>query len=217
MSIFKGAGVAITTPFLANGEVDYDTFKEQIEYQVNNGTDAIIVCGTTGEGSTLTDEEHKECIRFCVERVAGKKPVIAGTGSNDTAYALDLTKYACDVGVDGVLIVTPYYNKSISQLYAFAFKYSDKHREEISKFTKFDELEAYLRQQNLLPEFVRFAAPHLGNPSSDVLKKSGDDLNRLLIAYIMRQCKDENYFYQEFNSSDKTYQKGLEVLRNQLK
>lgn len=113
--------------------------------------------------------------------------------------------------------VTPYYNKSISQLYAFAFKYSDKHREEISKFTKFDELEAYLRQQNLLPEFVRFAAPHLGNPSSDVLKKSGDDLNRLLIAYIMRQCKDENYFYQEFNSSDKTYQKGLEVLRNQLK
>ena len=109
--------------------------------------------------------------------------------------------------------ITPYYNRSISQLYAFAFKYSDKHREEISKFTKFNELEAYLRQQNLLPEFVRFAAPQLGQPSPAVLKKSGDDINRLLIAYIMRQCKDENYFYQEFNSSDKTYQKGLDVLR----
>lgn len=112
--------------------------------------------------------------------------------------------------------ITPYYNKSISQLYAFAFKYSDKHREQISKFTKFEDLEQHLRQQNLLPDYVTFATPQLGRPTSNELKKSGDDLNRLIIAYIMRQCKDENYFYQEFNSSDKTYLKGLEVLRGMI-
>lgn len=109
--------------------------------------------------------------------------------------------------------VSAYYNKSISQLYAFAFKYSDKHRDQISKFTKFAELEEYLSKQNLLPEFINFATPTLGRPTSTELAKSGNDLSRLLIAYIMRQCKDENYFYQEFNSSDKTYQKGLEVLQ----
>ncbi len=112
--------------------------------------------------------------------------------------------------------VSSYYNRSISQLYSFAFKYSDKHREQISKFTSFAELEAYLRLQNLLPEFIRFAAPQLGQPTAAELKKSSNDLNKLLIAYIMRQCKDENYFYQEFNSGDKTYQKGLEVLQDYL-
>ena len=112
--------------------------------------------------------------------------------------------------------VSAYYNKSISQLYSFAFKYSDKHREQISKFSKFAELEQYLRQQNLLPEFINFATPQLGKPTPTELRKSGDDLSRLLIAYIMRQCKDENYFYQEFNSNDKTYLKGLEVLQQNL-
>lgn len=110
--------------------------------------------------------------------------------------------------------ISAYYNKSISQLYAFAFKYSDKHREQISKFSSFTELEQYLRQQNLLPEFITFATPQLGKPTPTELRKSGDDLNRLIIAYIMRQCKDENYFYQEFNSSDKTYLKGLDVLKS---
>lgn len=112
MSIFKGAGVAITTPFLANGEVDYDTFKEQIEYQVNNGTDAIIVCGTTGEASCLSHEEHLDCIKFCVEVVNKRIPVIAGTGSNCTETAIYLSTEAEKYGVDGLLVVTPYYNKA---------------------------------------------------------------------------------------------------------
>ena len=112
MSIFKGAGVAITTPFLANGEVDYDTFRDQIEYQIQNGTDAIIVCGTTGEASCLSHEEHLDCIKFCVEVVNKRNPVIAGTGSNCTQTAIYLSTEAEKYGVDGLLVVTPYYNKA---------------------------------------------------------------------------------------------------------
>ncbi|MCI7804124.1 MAG: 4-hydroxy-tetrahydrodipicolinate synthase [Oscillospiraceae bacterium] len=92
--------------------MNYDGFAENIEYQIKNGTDAIIVCGTTGEASTMTDEEHIECIRFCVEKTAGRVPVIAGTGSNDTKYAVELSKVAQEKGADGLLLVTPYYNKA---------------------------------------------------------------------------------------------------------
>ena len=110
-TIFTGAGTAIVTPLTADG-VDYDTFGRLIDWQIAEGIDAIVVAGTTGEASTLTDDEHKEVIRYCVERVAGRVPVVAGTGSNDAAYAIELTKYACEVGVDGVLLVTPSYNKA---------------------------------------------------------------------------------------------------------
>ena len=110
-TIFTGAAVAIVTPF-KNNQVDYESLATLIERQIENSTDAIVICGTTGESSTLTDEEHKECIRFCVEKTAGRVPVIAGTGSNDTDYAISLSKYACEVGVDGLLLVTPYYNKA---------------------------------------------------------------------------------------------------------
>lgn len=110
-TIFTGAAVAIVTPFKNNG-VDYESLAALIERQIENSTDAIVICGTTGESSTLTDEEHKECIRFCVEKTAGRVPVIAGTGSNDTDYAISLSKYACEVGADGLLLVTPYYNKA---------------------------------------------------------------------------------------------------------
>lgn len=110
-TVFTGAATAIITPMKENG-VDYEAFAKLIEFQIDNGIDAIVVCGTTGEASTLTDEEHKECIRFCVEKVAGRVPVIAGTGSNDTAYAIELTQYACEVGADAILLVTPYYNKA---------------------------------------------------------------------------------------------------------
>ncbi len=110
-TIFTGAAVAIVTPF-KNYQVDYESLAALIERQIENSTDAIVICGTTGESSTLTDEEHKECIRFCVEKTAGRVPVIAGTGSNDTDYAISLSKYACEVGVDGLLLVTPYYNKA---------------------------------------------------------------------------------------------------------
>jgi len=110
--IFKGAATALVTPFDANGAVDYKAFAKLIDFQIAGGIDALVICGTTGEGSTLTDEEHRECIRFSVEHIAGRVPVIAGTGSNDTDYANSLSKYACEVGADALLLVTPYYNKA---------------------------------------------------------------------------------------------------------
>ena len=111
MSIFTGAGVAITTPFDQEGKVDYKTFEKQIERQIEGGTDAIIVCGTTGESSTLDHEEHLEVIRYCAQVVNHRIPVIAGTGSNCTETAIYLSQEAEKTGVDGLLIVTPYYNK----------------------------------------------------------------------------------------------------------
>ena len=110
-TIFEGAATAIVTPLNENG-VDFENFGKLIEWQIEKGIDAIVVAGTTGEGSTLTDSEHKEVIKFCVDKVAGRVPVIAGTGSNDVAYAIELTKYACEVGADAMLLVTPYYNKA---------------------------------------------------------------------------------------------------------
>lgn len=112
MSIFTGAGVAIVTPFYDNGEVNYDRFAELIEYQIAHKTDAIIVCGTTGEASTLSHEEHLDVIKYCVEKVNGRIPVIAGTGSNSTETAIYLSTEAEKYGVDGLLLVTPYYNKA---------------------------------------------------------------------------------------------------------
>lgn len=110
-TIFTGAATAIVTPF-KNNEVDYDTFAKLLDWQIGEGIDAVVVCGTTGEASTLTDEEHRDVIKFAVDHVAGRIPVIAGTGSNDVAYAIDLTKFACEAGADAMLLVTPYYNKA---------------------------------------------------------------------------------------------------------
>lgn len=112
MAVFTGAGVAIVTPFHANGEVNYEKFAELIEDQVKGGTDAIIVCGTTGESSTLSHEEHLAVIKYCVEKVAGRIPVVAGTGSNCTETAVYLSGEAASYGVDALLQVTPYYNKA---------------------------------------------------------------------------------------------------------
>lgn len=111
-TVFTGAGVAIVTPMNADGSINYDEFGRVIDFQIDNGTDAIIVCGTTGESATMTDEEHVECIRYCVERVNKRVPVIAGTGSNDTKYAVDLSVEAEKLGADALLVVTPYYNKT---------------------------------------------------------------------------------------------------------
>ena len=110
-TIFRGAATAIITPMTAEG-VDYTRYGALIDWQIAQGIDAIVAAGTTGEGSTLTDEEHRAVLKFTVDRVAGRVPVIAGTGSNDTAYALDLTRYACEIGADAMLVVTPYYNKA---------------------------------------------------------------------------------------------------------
>ncbi|AKN30447.1 4-hydroxy-tetrahydrodipicolinate synthase [Clostridium carboxidivorans P7] len=111
MCLFEGSGVAIVTPYTESG-IDYEKLGELIDWQIENKTDAIIICGTTGEAATMTDAERKETIEFAVKRVNKRIPVIAGTGSNNTAYSIELSKYAEKVGVDGVLLVTPYYNKS---------------------------------------------------------------------------------------------------------
>ena len=112
MAIFKGAGVAIVTPMNEDGSVNYEKFGEMIEFQIANGTDAIIVCGTTGESSTLTHEEHLDTIKYCVDKVAKRIPVVAGTGSNCTDTAVYLSQEAEKYGVDGILLVSPYYNKA---------------------------------------------------------------------------------------------------------
>lgn len=112
MAIFKGAGVAIVTPFTRDNKVDYDKLGELIDFQIKEGTDSIIICGTTGEASTLTHEEHIECIRYAVEKVNKRVPVVAGTGSNCTNTAVYLSKEARSCGADGLLLVTPYYNKA---------------------------------------------------------------------------------------------------------
>ena len=122
--IFKGAASAIITPMNENG-VDYESFRKLLNWQIEEGIDALVIAGTSGEGSTLTDEEHREVLKFAVEVIDGRVPVIAGTGSNDTAYAIDLTKYACEIGCDAMLVVTPYYNKAtqkglIKMFYAIA-------------------------------------------------------------------------------------------------
>ena len=111
MAIFKGAGVAIVTPMKENYEVNYDKLEELINFQIDNGTDAIIIAGTTGESSTLSMEEHREVIKAAVRFVKGRVPVVAGTGSNATKTAIQLTKEAEEDGADAALIVTPYYNQ----------------------------------------------------------------------------------------------------------
>ena len=111
-TVFKGVGTAIITPMFESGEVDYESYGRLIDWQIAEGVNAIVAAGTTGEGSTLSDEEHRDVVKYTVERVAGRVPVIAGTGSNDIAYAVDLTRFSCEAGADAMLVVSPYYNKA---------------------------------------------------------------------------------------------------------
>ena len=110
--IFRGAATALVTPMHADGAVDYESFGRLIDWQIAEGIDALVIAGTTGEGSTLSDAEHREVLAYATERIAGRVPCIVGTGSNDIAYAVDLTKFACSIGADAMLVVTPYYNKA---------------------------------------------------------------------------------------------------------
>ena len=112
MAIFTGSGVAIITPFHEDGSINYDQLKKLVDYHCENGTDSIVICGTTGESATMTEEEHLECIKRTIDFTAGRIPVIAGTGSNCTATAVGLSREAAKAGADGLLVVTPYYNKA---------------------------------------------------------------------------------------------------------
>lgn len=115
MSIFTGAGVAIVTPFNEDESINYDKLDQLIDYHCNNGTDSIIICGTTGESATMSEKEHMECMKFAIERTKGRLPIIAGTGSNCTRTAIDMSKEAASYGADGLLVVTPYYNKATQE------------------------------------------------------------------------------------------------------
>lgn len=121
MSIFKGSGVAIITPFNETG-VNFDKLRELLEWQISEGTDAIVICGTTGEATTMSEQEKKETIKFTVKVVNKRIPVIAGTGGNDTLKSIEMSKYAESVGVDGLLVITPYYNKTNSKGLIMHFK-----------------------------------------------------------------------------------------------
>ncbi|MBO5867721.1 MAG: 4-hydroxy-tetrahydrodipicolinate synthase, partial [Oscillospiraceae bacterium] len=112
--IFQGAATALVTPLTKDG-VDYEALGKLIDWQIESGIDALVICGTTGESSTLNDEEHREVMRYSMERAAGRVPMIAGTGSNDTAYAIELTHYAKELGYDAALVVAPYYNKTTQE------------------------------------------------------------------------------------------------------
>ena len=129
-TIFEGIATALVTPMHKDGSIDYESFGRLVDWQIESGISALVVCGTTGEASTLTDDEHRDAIKFVVDRTNGRVPVIAGTGSNDLAYAIDLTKHACEVGADAVLVVTPYYNKAtqkgLIQMYTAIADASDK-------------------------------------------------------------------------------------------
>ena len=109
--IFRGVATALVTPLTEAG-IDYEAFGKLIDWQIEQGINALVIAGTTGEGSTLNDQEHRDVLKYAIERIAGRVPAIAGTGSNDTAYAIDMTRYACELGYEGMLIVTPYYNKA---------------------------------------------------------------------------------------------------------
>lgn len=111
-SIFRGIATALITPFKQGGEVDFEAYGRLIDWQIEQGIDALVSCGTTGENPTLNDTEHQALLKYAVERTAGRVPLIAGTGSNDTAHAIAMTRYACEIGTDAVLLVTPYYNKA---------------------------------------------------------------------------------------------------------
>ena len=184
-TVFTGAATAIITPLTEEG-INFDKLGEMIEWQISEGIDAIVVTGTTGEGSTLTDEEHKAVIKYSVEKIAGRVPVIAGTGSNDTAYAIDLTKYACEVGADAMLLVTPYYNKATQKGLIKSFEMiADASTKPCILYNVPDRTGC-----NLTPESCAVLAKH---PNIVAIKEACGNISQ--IAQIAHLCGDEIDIY----------------------
>ncbi len=184
-TIFEGAATAIITPLDENG-IDYSKFRDLIEWQIEKGIDAIVAVGTTGEGSTLSDKEHKEAIKFCVETVNGRVPVIAGTGSNDVEYAISLTRYACEVGADAMLLVTPYYNKATQKGMIESFKaIADASSKPCILYNVPSRTGC-----NLLPESVAVLAEH---PNIVAIKEASGNISQ--IAKVAQLCKDKLDIY----------------------
>lgn len=185
MSIFVGSGVALVTPF-KNNEVDFEKLKELIEWHIENKTDSIIICGTTGESTTMNDKERREVIKFTVDTVQKRIPVIAGSGSNNTAYSVELSKYCEEVGADGLLVVTPYYNKATEMGLI-------KHYEAIAKSVNIPIILYNVPGRtavNLLPTTVK----KLSQIKNIIgIKEASGNISQ--IAEISRLCTDEFSIY----------------------
>ncbi|MTI48719.1 MAG: 4-hydroxy-tetrahydrodipicolinate synthase [Firmicutes bacterium] len=185
MTLFKGSGVALVTPFKSN-KVNYQKLEELIEWHIENSTDAIIICGTTGEASTMTREEKKKVIRFTVEQVNSRIPVIAGTGSNNTIEAIELSKYSQEVGANGLLIVTPYYNKTTQ-------KGLIKHYTTIADSINIPIILYNVPGRtglNMTPKTVFQLASH---PNIQGVKEASGNISQ--VAEIARICPDDFYIY----------------------
>ncbi len=183
--VFTGAATAIVTPLNENG-VDYESYGRLIEWQIEQGINAIVTCGTTGESSTLTDEEHRAVMKYAVEKVNGRVPVIAGTGSNDTAYAIELTKYACEIGADAMLVVTPYYNKATQNGLIESFKaIADASTKPIILYNVPSRTGV-----NLAPKTLQVLAEH---PNIVAVKEASGNISQ--IAEIAHLCGDKLDIY----------------------
>lgn len=183
--VFEGVATALITPLTPDG-IDYTAFERLINWQIDEGVNALVVCGTTGESSTLTDEEHRKAIEFAVKCTAGRVPVIAGTGSNDTAYALELTEFSCKAGVDGVLAVTPYYNKATQKgLIKMYSAIADKATVPVILYNVPSRTGV-----NLLPETVAELAKH---PNINGIKEANGNISA--VAETAQLCKDSINIY----------------------
>ena len=184
-TIFRGAATALATPLTEKG-IDFESLERLIEFQIQGGISALVIVGTTGEGSTLTDEEHRRAISFAVEKAAGRVPVIAGTGSNDTAYAIQLSRHACEAGADGLLLVTPYYNKATQKgLIAHFTAVADAVDKPIILYNVPGRTGC-----NLKPETVSVLADH---PRIVGVKEASGDLSQ--VATLAQLCGDRIDIY----------------------
>lgn len=184
-TIFKGVATAIITPFNEEG-IDFDSFGKLIEWQIEEGINGIVACGTTGEGSTLSEEEHKAAIKFVVDQVNGRVPVIAGTGSNNIAHAIDLTKSACEFGADAMLVVTPYYNKATQKgLIKLFTKIADETTKPIILYNVPSRTGI-----NMAPKTCQVLAEH---PNIIAIKEASGDISQ--IAEIAQLCGDKIDIY----------------------
>lgn len=183
--VFEGVATALITPLNENG-IDYNAFARLIDWQINEGVNALVVCGTTGESSTLTDKEHRNAIEFAVNEVGGRIPVIAGTGSNDTAYALELTDFSCKAGVDGVLVVTPYYNKATQNgLFKMFTEIADRAAAPVILYNVPSRTGV-----NIAPETVARLSKH---PNISGIKEAGGNISA--VAEIAALCGDDINIY----------------------
>lgn len=183
--IFEGIATALITPITESG-IDYEAFGRLIDWQIDEGVNALVICGTTGESSTLTDEEHREAIAYAVKRAAHRVPIIAGTGSNDTAYALSLTEFSCKAGVDGVLVVTPYYNKATQNgLIQMFTKIADVSSVSVILYNVPSRTGV-----NIAPATVKELSKH---PNISGIKEAGGNISA--VAEIVALCGDDINIY----------------------